>query len=116
MLSLEHIRWSLPGAGDILNDISLRFAPGRMTVVTGPNGGGKTSLAKVIAGVEQATGGRIVLNGEDLTNASVTERARRGIAYAFQQPVRFKGITVRDMLELAAGGQLNEAALCALLG
>lgn len=116
MLSLEHIRWSLPGAGDILNDISLRFAPGRMTVVTGPNGGGKTSLAKVIAGVEQATGGRIVLNGEDLTNASVTERARRGIAYAFQQPVRFKGITVRDMLELAAGGKLNEAALCALLG
>lgn len=116
MLTLEHIQWSLPDGEGILKDISLQFTQGRMTVVTGPNGGGKTTLAKVIAGVEAPTAGRILLDGQDITAASVTERARRGIAYAFQQPVRFKGITVRDLLELAAGGQLEENELCSLLG
>ncbi len=116
MLTLEHLQWSLPDGEGILKDISLQFTQGRMTVVTGPNGGGKTTLAKVIAGVEAPTAGRILLDGQDITAASVTERARRGIAYAFQQPVRFKGITVRDLLELAAGGQLEENELCGLLG
>ena len=122
MLSLEHIRWSLPGAGDILNDISLRFAPGRMTVVTGPNGGGKTSLAKVIAGIYKPTSGRILLDGQDITDMSITDRANNGISYAFQQPVRFKGLKVKDLLSLAAGkqasvteacGYLSEVGLCA---
>ena len=85
-------------------------------VVTGPNGGGKTTLAKLIAGIETPSAGRIVFDGTDITDMDVTERARRGIAYAFQQPVRFKGLTVRSLLELAAGEKLSEETLCGLLG
>ena len=84
--------------------------------VTGPNGGGKTSLAKLIAGLAQPSSGRILLNGADITALDITQRARLGIAFAFQQPVRFKGLTVRDLLELAAGGRLTDGELCALLG
>ena len=116
MLKLEHLAWSIPGGESIIKDIDLELGEGKLVVVTGPNGGGKTSLAKLIAGVETLSGGRIIFDGEDITDMDVTQRAKKGLAYAFQQPVRFKGLTVRDMLELAAGKELNEGELCALMG
>lgn len=116
MLQLNHVAWELPSGEGILKGVDLTLGDGKLVVVTGPNGGGKTTLAKVIAGLVAPTSGTIVWNGEDITALSVTQRAQKGIAYAFQQPVRFKGLTVRDLLELAAGGQLKEEKLCALLG
>lgn len=116
MLKLENINWSLEDGRGILNDISLEIPDGKLVVVTGPNGGGKTTLAKVVAGLVTPDSGKIYLEDEDITSLDITERAKRGISYAFQQPVRFKGLTVRDLLELAAGEKLNEAAVCALLG
>lgn len=98
MLKLEHLAWSIPGGESIIKDIDLELGEGKLVVVTGPNGGGKTSLAKLIAGVETLSGGRIIFDGEDITDMDVTQRAKKGLAYAFQQPVRFKGLTVRDML------------------
>lgn len=116
MLKLENIKWSLEDGRGILRDISLEIPNGRLVVVTGPNGGGKTTLAKVIAGLVSPDSGRILLEGEDITELDITERAKRGVSYAFQQPVRFKGLTVRDLLELAAGGTLDERSICSLLG
>ena len=116
MLKLEHLAWTIPGGENIIKDINLELGDGKLIVVTGPNGGGKTTLAKLVAGVETLSSGRIEFDGEDITNLDVTERAKKGLAYAFQQPVRFKGLNMRDMLELAAGEKLNEAQLCDLLG
>lgn len=116
MLKLEHLAWTLPDGAGILHDVDLTVGDGRLVVVTGPNGGGKTTLAKLIAGIETPSAGRIVFDGADITGLDVTERAKRGIAYAFQQPVRFKGLTVRSLLELAAGEKLGEDELCGLLG
>lgn len=116
MLDLKNIEWELPEGEQIVRGINLTVTAGKLTVVTGPNGGGKTSLAKLIAGLEKPTKGRIFLDGEDITDLGITERARKGIAYAFQQPVRFKGLTVRDLLILAAGGELEEDKLCGVLG
>lgn len=116
MLTLENIVWQLPDGEKILNGVNLTVSGGRMTVVTGPNGGGKTSLAKIIAGLEKPTSGRLLLDGEDIVGLDVTQRAKLGIGYAFQQPVRFKGLTVRDLLELASGNELGEERLCHLLG
>lgn len=116
MLKLEHLAWTLPDGAGILHDVDLSIGDGRLVVVTGPNGGGKTTLAKLIAGIETPSSGRIVFDGCDITSLDVTERARRGIAYAFQQPVRFKGLTARSLLELAAGEKLSEEELCGLLG
>jgi len=116
MLKLENIKWSLEDGRGILNDISLEIPDGKLVVVTGPNGGGKTTLAKVVAGLVTPDSGKIYLEDEDITELDITERAKRGISYAFQQPVRFKGLTVRDLLELAAGAKLNEAEVCSLLG
>ena len=115
MLELNQLVWHLPDGEPIINGISYKTRS-RLTVITGPNGGGKTSLAKLIAGVEAPTSGNILLDGEDITALDITERAKRGVAYAFQQPVRFKGLTVRDLLELAAGEKMDEGALCGLLG
>ena len=106
MLELQNIcyRVSTPeGEMDILRDISITIPDQRLMVFTGPNGGGKTTLAKIIMGLVQPTSGRILYNGQDVTPLSITDRARLGISYGFQQPPRFKGITVHDLLRLAAG-------------
>ena len=115
-MQLEHLAWSIQGGVEIIKDIDLTVPDGKLVVVTGPNGGGKTSLAKLIAGITPLKSGRIVFDGEDITALDVTERAQKGIAFAFQQPVRFKGLRVRDLLELAAGHPLDESELCQWLG
>ena len=115
MLELRHVGFETDDNKEILRDVSLTVQD-RFVAITGPNGGGKTSLAKLIAGLAQPSSGRILLNGADITALDITQRARLGIAFAFQQPVRFKGLTVRDLLELAAGGRLTDGELCALLG
>ena len=119
MLELQNIcyRVSTPeGEQDILKNVSITIPDHKLVVFTGPNGGGKTTLAKVIMGLVQPTSGRVIYNGEDVTALSITERARRGISYGFQQPPRFKGITVHDLLLLAAGeDKLSKDKCCAYL-
>ena len=115
MLQLQDIAWGAPDGERILKGVSLTVPDDTLMVITGPNGGGKTTLAKVIAGLERPESGRILLDGEDITDLNVTERAKRGVSYAFQQPVRFKGLVVRQLLELAAGEKLSEAKLCDVL-
>ena len=104
MLQLEHLAWRLPGGESILKGVDVHVPKGKLVVVTGPNGGGKTSLAKLVAGLETPTSGRILFDGEDITGLDITQRAQRGIAYAFQQPVRFKGLIAGDGRRQAAGG------------
>ena len=116
MLELQNIKWKVSDGTEIIKNIYLEIPSGKLVVITGPNGGGKTSLAKLIAGLEEPTSGNIILDGEDITSLDITERANKGISYAFQQPVRFKGITVRDLLELAAGKKIEEKEICSLLG
>lgn len=115
MLRLENIGWVSPEGARILDDLSLEIPDGKLMVITGPNGGGKTTLAKIIAGIEKPDKGRIYLDGQDITDVDVTGRAKLGVSFAFQQPVRFKGITVRQLIELAAGGDVDEDGLCAIL-
>lgn len=119
MLELQNIcyRVSTPeGEQDILKNVSVTIPDHKLVVFTGPNGGGKTTLAKIIMGLVRPTSGRVLYNGEDVTELSITERARRGISYGFQQPPRFKGITVHDLLLLAAGKeQLSKDKCCAYL-
>ena len=115
MLSLENVKWQAEDGATILNGIDFELEEGTLTVITGPNGGGKTSLAKVIAGVEEATEGTITLGEEELTGKNITERAKMGVAYAFQQPVRFKGVTVRDLIELAAEEKMEEFDICSVM-
>ena len=107
MLTLDQVHWRAPDGEEIVKGVSLEIAPGKLTVATGPNGGGKTSIAKLVAGLLSPAAGRILLDGEEITGLDITERARKGIAYAFQQPVRFKGVAVRDLLEIAAGEPLG---------
>ena len=117
MLELKNVSYTAVDGDerrDILSDVSL-VIDDRMTAITGPNGGGKSTLAKVVAGIYKPTAGRIYLDGTDITDLSITERARRGISYAFQQPVRFKGITVKDMISLAAGRPISVSAACEYL-
>lgn len=116
MLELKNISWEIPDGDKILKGIDLEIPDGKMTVITGPNGGGKTSLAKIIAGLEVPNSGEILLDGENITDWDITKRAKNGIAYAFQQPVRFKGVTVRDLLNLAAERTLSEREICSVLG
>ena len=117
MLELKNICFSAEEDGvkkDILKDINLTIDE-RFVAITGPNGGGKSTLIKIIAGVLKPTSGRILLDGEDITDLSITDRARKGISYAFQQPVRFKGITVYDLITLASGRQLTIGEACEYL-
>lgn len=116
MLRLEHLAWTTPDGDEIVRDIDLEIGDGKLVVITGPNGSGKTSLVKLVAGIMEPTAGKIYLDGEDITDVDVTERAKKGIAYAFQQPVKFKGMTVKDMLELASGENMNYVNVCLLLG
>lgn len=114
MLELKNISFSAEGENgvkEILKDISLKIDDG-FVVITGPNGGGKSTLAKIIAGIIKPTKGKILLDGKDITELSITERAKRGISFAFQQPVRFKGITVHDLISLAAGKDISIAEAC----
>ena len=115
MLELKNISLNLANSKDILNNVSLNVESGKFVVITGPNGGGKSTLAKVVAGIFKPTSGQILFDGQDITNTSITHRARIGISYAFQQPVRFKGIKVRDLITLAAGRELTTSGVCEYL-
>ena len=114
MLELVNISFSAEGENgekEIIKDISLSIDDG-FTVITGPNGGGKSTLAKIIAGILTPTAGRILLDGEDITSLSVTDRAKKGISFAFQQPGRLKGITVHDLISLASGKEISINEAC----
>ncbi len=114
MLELKNVSFTVDtenGEKQILKDINLKIDEG-FVVITGPNGGGKSTLAKIIAGIITPTSGQILLDGEDITSLSITERAKKGISFAFQQPVRFKGITVHDLISLAAGKEISVADAC----
>ncbi|SDB21499.1 Fe-S cluster assembly ATP-binding protein [Ruminococcaceae bacterium FB2012] len=116
MLKIQDLSWTLGTGEEILKNVSLEIPEGKLTVITGPNGGGKTSLAKLIAGLEKPVSGSILLDGEDITGWDITTRSQHGIGYAFQQPVRFKGLNVRDLLELAAQRTLSDREICEILG
>ena len=126
MLELKGLTYQIEDDGvqsDILRGIDLTVADNKFVVITGPNGGGKTTLARAIMGLARPTGGQILWNGTDLTDLSITDRAKLGVSYGFQQPARFKGLRVRDLLELASGRKhltkdvccsyLNRVGLCA---
>ena len=118
MLELKELSFQVEAEGqgkEIIRNVSLTIPERKLMVITGPNGGGKSTLAKLIAGIEKPTGGRIFFGGEDITEKNVTERARMGISFAFQQPVRFKGIRVLDLIRIAAGKQLSIADACEYL-
>lgn len=118
MLEIKNLSFTVEDetAGkEIIKDISLTIPDGKLIVITGPNGGGKSTLAKLIAGIEKPTSGQILFNGEDITSMSITERAKKGVAFAFQQPVKFKGIQVLDLIRLAAGRELSIADACVYL-
>ena len=118
MLELRNISFEVPkenGQKEIIRDVSLKIDEHKFVVITGPNGGGKSTLAKLIVGIEKPTSGRIFFNGEDITDKSITERANMGISFAFQQPVRFKGIHVLDLIRMAAGKNMSAADACEYL-
>lgn len=118
MLELQNVSFSAEGENnekkEILKDISLKIDE-RFVAITGPNGGGKSTLAKIISGIYKPTAGKIFLDGTDITDMSITERSKMGISYAFQQPVRFKGITVKDLISIAAGKTLSVFQACSYL-
>ena len=118
MLELQHVGFVVPaengGKSVILEDVNLKVSE-RFVAITGPNGSGKSTVAKIIAGIERPTSGRVLFDGVDITDLSITERAKMGISFAFQQPVRFKGITVKDLISLAAGSKISVATACEYL-
>ena len=118
MLQLRDLRFTVndgTGEKNILDGITLDIPDKRFIVITGPNGGGKTTLARAIMGINQVTSGQILWNGEDITSLSVSDRAKKGISYGFQQPPRFKGMRVRDLLDIAAGESLGHDKACSYL-
>ncbi len=118
MLTLDHVSFDVQedhGSKEIIHDVSFTIEDHRFVVITGPNGGGKSTLAKLIAGIEKPTSGRIYYQDTDITDMGITERAKLGISYAFQQPVRFKGIQVIDLLRLASGKKLTVTEACEYL-
>ncbi len=118
MLTLKNLSLTAAdaqGRADIVKNVSLDVEDGKFLVITGPNGGGKTTLAKLIMGLAAPTGGQIFLDGEDITGLSITDRAKRGISYSFQQPPRFKGMKVSDLLTIAAGKALSHDEACSYL-
>lgn len=117
MIRLENICYSVPqenGAKEILKDVNVTFGD-CFTVITGPNGSGKSTLAKIVVGILTPTKGKIYLDEEDITSLGITERAKKGVSFAFQQPVRFKGLTVSDLMNLAAGKKLKLSEVCEYL-
>ena len=114
MLEFKNVSYAAPNGKEILKDINLTINE-RFVAITGPNGSGKSTMAKLIAGIIAPTSGEIYFEGRNITEDSITERARAGISFAFQQPVRFKGITVKDMISLAAGKNTSVADACAYL-
>ena len=118
MLELKNLSFSVESDGvqkEILHNLDLTIPDGKFVVITGPNGSGKSTLARLIMGIEKPTSGQIFFDGQDVTALGVTERAKLGISFAFQQPVRFKGITVRDLISLAAGKSTSIAEACSYL-
>lgn len=116
MLELKDLVWKLPDGETIIDRVNMHVPAGKLTVVTGPNGGGKTSIAKLTAGLYTPASGSILMDGQDITSLDMTQRAKKGISFAFQQPVHFKGLTVRDLLEISAEEKLDEARVCNYLG
>ena len=118
MLKVEHLNFSVVENGvrrQILSDISFQVNKGEMLVITGPNGGGKSTLAKVLMGIEKADSGKVILDGEDISDMDIDQRAKAGIGFAFQQPPRFKGMTVEKLISLASGTPRTESECCDLL-
>ena len=115
MLELKNISYTVDDGKGIIKNLDLTIDDNKFIVITGPNGGGKSTLAKIIAGIVKPTSGQILLDGTDITGKSITERANMGISFAFQQPVRFKGVTVRDLINLAAGKSLTTSDACTYL-
>ena len=113
MLEFKNVSYVV-GEKEILKDINLEIDD-RFVAITGPNGSGKSTMAKLIAGIIKPTSGRIYMDGVDITDMSITDRAKAGISFAFQQPVRFKGITVKDLISLAAGKKTSVSEACAYL-
>ncbi len=114
MLELKNICFERDNK-KILDNVSLTIGTDKFVAITGPNGSGKSTLAKIIMGIEKPDSGQIILEGQDITNLPINERAKLGMAFAFQQPVRFKGITVFDLLKLSAEKQINKAEACEIL-
>lgn len=119
MLELQNISFIVDSADsskkEIIKNINLTIDEQKFVAITGPNGGGKSTLAKLIMGIEKPTSGKILFNGTDITNLSISERAKLGISFAFQQPVRFKGIKVKDLITLASGDSISTAGACEYL-
>ena len=114
MLELKNISFARDNK-KILDDVNLKLDSNKFIAITGPNGSGKSTLAKIIMGIEKPDSGKIIFNGKDITKKSVTERAKLGIGFAFQQPVKFKGVTVKDLINLAAGNTLKMNEICDFL-
>lgn len=114
MLELKDICFSRDNKS-ILKNVNLKIDNNKMVVITGPNGSGKSTLAKIIMGIENPDSGKIIFNGKDITNMSITQRAKVGIGFAFQQPVRFKGLTVKDLIEISAGNNIKVCDACDIL-
>ena len=115
MLELKNISFDVPqgdGEKGILKNVSVKIDDKKFVAITGPNGGGKSTMEKIIAGIYKPTEGQIIFDGQDITDMSITDRAKAGISFAFQQPVKFKGIKVKDLIKLASGNTLSVSSAC----